>query len=159
MIVFSNNMEYDSLSIEQLQGAYYASTSSSEAIFHPFKEDEGVEGLDSDKILQKENEEIENLVLKDNNLEAIKYTPEFQTNKSPTTPTNKILSSLFSKPRFAIFLRYGIAYVKDKGIQKHIMRYPQFFATQASRKKIRAKSKKRNHLAYAGKWENSPRVL
>lgn len=137
MLVFSNNMEYDAESIGQIEGAYYSSTSSHKAIFNAFKEDNNVEILDANKILKPEDEEIENFVLKDNNLNVIKHSPEFLINKDADTPTNRILTSLFSKERFATFLRYGIAYVKEHdGLQKHIMRYPQFFATKAIEKTI-----------------------
>lgn len=143
ILVFSNNMEYDSESTGQLEGAFYSSTSHHKAIFNAFKEDKNVEVLDIDKLLQVEDEETENLVLKDNNLNVIKHSPEFATNKDPYTPTNKILTSLFSLERFAMFLRYGIAYVKEHdGLQKHIMRYPQFFATKAIENKLEQGIKK-----------------
>lgn len=132
MLVFSNNMDYDTESIGQIEGAFYSSTSSHKAIFNAFKEDKSVEVLNIEKLLKPENEEVENFVLKDNNLNVIKHNPEFATNKDPYSPTNKILTSLFSPERFSMFLRYGIAYVKEHdGLQKHIMRYPQFFATKA----------------------------
>ena len=36
-----------------------------------------------------------------------------------------------------MLLKYCIAYVKNsKGLEKHIMRYPQFFATKAIEKKL-----------------------
>ena len=57
---------------------------------------------------------LENFVLKDNNLSAIKYSPEFITNKDPNTPTNRILTSLFCRERLAMLLKYGFAYVKDE---------------------------------------------
>ena len=143
ILVFSNNMEYDLDSIEQLQGAYYSSTSDNKVIFNAFKEDKNVEFLDIEKLLQNEKEEVENIVLKDNNLHTIKHTPEFITNKNPYTPTNKILTSIFSIERLAMFLRYGIAYVKEyDGVQKHIMRYPQFFATKAIKNKLEQNIKK-----------------
>lgn len=97
MLVFSNNMEYDSESIGQIEGAFYSSTSRHKAIFNAFKEDKNVEVLDIDKLLKAEDEEVENFVLKDNNLNVIKHSPEFTTNKDPYTPTNKILTSLFSQ--------------------------------------------------------------
>jgi type I restriction enzyme R subunit len=129
ILVFTNNMEYDSESIVPIQGAFYASTSHENANFNCFREEES---LDLSKILKPENEDIENKVLKDNNLQTIKYSPEFIENKKTNTPTNRILSSLFSKDRFAMILKYSIAYVLgEKGIEKHIMRYPQFFATKA----------------------------
>ena len=132
ILVFSNNMEYDPEGINYLQGAFYSSTSYKKAIFNSFKEDKGVETLDLDKILKPENEEIENFVLRDNNLVVIKHSPEFLTNKDPQTPTNRILTSLFSKDRLKNWLKFSIAYVKSiDGWEKHIMRYPQFFATKA----------------------------
>ncbi len=137
ILVFSNNMEYDNESIEQLEGAYYSSVSTDRAFFNAFKEDISVEVLDLQKILKPLDQEVENIVLKDNNLNVIKHSPEFSTNKDPNTPTNRILTSIFSKERLAMWLRYGIAYVKEEsGLQKHIMRYPQFFATKAIEKKI-----------------------
>ncbi|MEA1963115.1 MAG: DEAD/DEAH box helicase family protein [Patescibacteria group bacterium] len=132
ILVFSNNMEYDSESIDQIQGAFYSSSSYKKANFNVFKEDEKVEKLDLSKILKSENEEIENFVLKDNNLSSIKHSPEFITNKNADTPTNRISTSLFSKERLSMLLQYCIAYVKEsKGLEKHIMRYQQFFATKA----------------------------
>ena len=83
-------------------------------------------------MFKPEDDELENFVLKDNNLVAIKHSPEFLTNKDPNTPTNRILTSLFCRERLAMLLRYGFAYVKTEfGLEKHIMRYPQLFATKA----------------------------
>lgn len=143
LLVFSNNMNYDEESIDQVEGAYYSSTSTKKAIFNAFKEDRSVEVLDLDKIIQESDENVENFVLSDNNLNVIKHSPEFVINKDPQSPTNRILTSIFSKDRLAMFLRYGIAYVKEfDGLQKHIMRYPQFFATKAIEKKIDSGEKK-----------------
>lgn len=134
LLVFSNNMEYDIESIEPIQGAFYASTSLYKANFNCFREEEE---LDLDQLLLPENDDVENAVLKDNNLSAIKFSDEFRTNKNPESPTNRILTSLFAKERFKMLLKYGIAYVQEeKGLEKHIMRYPQFFATKAIEKKI-----------------------
>lgn len=143
LLVFSNNMNYDEESIDQVEGAYYSSTSTKKAIFNAFKEDKGVEVLDLDKIIQESDEKVENFVLSDNNLNVIKHSPEFVINRDQQSPTNRILTSIFSKDRLAMFLRYGIAYVKElDGLQKHIMRYPQFFATKAIEKKIDSGEKK-----------------
>lgn len=134
ILVFSNNMEYDSDSIEPIQGAFYSSTSLTDAIFNCFREEED---LNLDILLNPEDDTIENMVLKDTNLSAIKYSPEFLTNKDPNTPTNRIITSLFSKERLAFILKYGIAYVHEsKGLEKHIMRYPQLFATKAIQAKL-----------------------
>jgi type I restriction enzyme, R subunit len=132
LLVFSNNMEYDSETGQQIEWAFYSSTSYNKAVFNAFKEDKTVETLDLNKILKEEDEEIENFVLKDNNLNVIKHSPEFITNKDVDSPTNRIFTSLFSKDRLKTFLRYSIAYVKEYDwLQKHVMRYPQFFATKA----------------------------
>jgi type I restriction enzyme R subunit len=134
ILLFSNNMEYDNESIEPIQGAFYSSTSYISANFNCFREEEQ---FDLTSLLKPENDAQENIILKDNNLSSIKYSPEFLTNKDPNTPTNRLLTSLFCKPRLALLLKYGIAYVKEsKGIEKHIMRYPQLFATKAIEKSI-----------------------
>ena len=122
LMVFSNNMEYDPESSEPIQGAFYATPAYGEAKFNFFREEEV---FDLDKILSQEDDEIESFILKDNNLQIIKHNPEFLTNKSPETPTNRLSTSLFSKDRLAFILRYAIAYVKERhGYEKHIMRYP-----------------------------------
>lgn len=134
LMIFSNNMEYDSESPLPIQGAFYASTSYQNHSFNFFREEES---LDLSRLLSPESEEIENYVLKDNNYQIIKHNPEFITNKSPDTPTNRLLTSLFSRERLQFILRYAIAYVKDEsGLQKHIMRYPQMFATKAIAKAL-----------------------
>ncbi|MGA1977131.1 MAG: HsdR family type I site-specific deoxyribonuclease [Bacteroidales bacterium] len=134
VLVFSNNMEYDLESIEPIQGAFYSSTSLSVATFNCFREEES---FDLTTIMKAEDDDVENFVLKDNNLSSIKYSPEFITNKAPDSPTNRILTSLFCMERLAFILKYSIAYVNEEtGLEKHIMRYPQMFATKAIERKI-----------------------
>ncbi|MGX7685575.1 type I restriction endonuclease subunit R [Flectobacillus roseus] len=129
LLVFSNNMEYDTESIVPIQGAFYATSSYGSVRVNTFKEEHL---LNLDSLLLPEDDNIENLVLKDNNLSVIKHSDEFISNKEPNTPTNRVLTSLFNPERFEFFLRFGIAYVKgNKGLEKHIMRYPQLFATKA----------------------------
>ncbi len=140
VLVFSNNMEYDIESIEPIQGAFYSSSSYSSANFNCFREEEK---LDLSTILKEEDEQVENVVLKDNNLTSIKHSPEFITNKEPNTPTNRILTSLFSRERMAMLLRYSFAYINtETGLEKHIMRYPQLFATKAIEHTIESGIKK-----------------
>jgi type I restriction enzyme R subunit len=129
LLVFSNNMEYDMESIEPIQGAFYSSTSYTSANFNCFREEEK---LDLTTLLKPEDDALENFVLKDNNLASIKFSPEFITNKGTETPTNRILTSLFCMDRLAMLLKYCFAYVNtETGLEKHIMRYPQLFATKA----------------------------
>jgi type I restriction enzyme R subunit len=86
-----------------------------------------------------EDDTVENEVLKDNNLNVIKHSPEFISNKSPDTPTNRICTSLFSRDRLKFLLQYAFAYVSETdGLHKHVMRYPQIFATKAIERKLDA---------------------
>jgi type I restriction enzyme R subunit len=57
---------------------------------------------------------------------VIKNSPEFLTNKDPNMPPNRVSTSLFSRERLAMLLKYCIAYVQkqDGKVEKHIMRYP-----------------------------------
>ncbi len=134
MMVFSNNMEYEDGIVDPIFGAYYAAPAYADLTFNYFREDEDYP-VSQKRIAVPEADE--NAILKDNNLQVIKHSPEFRTNKDPNSPTNRILTSLFSKERLAFILKYAFAYVeeiKDNGkvaIQKHIMRYPQLFATKA----------------------------
>ncbi|GHV07120.1 DEAD/DEAH box helicase [Campylobacterota bacterium] len=134
LLVFSNNMPYDNTGQDQLQGAFYATTArKSNVKFNNFREEMKNELPE----LLEIDDATENKILNDNNLITLKYAPEFLTNKKGDTPTNSILTSLFTKDRLKTLLQFGIAYVdelNDKSepiLQKHIMRYPQFFATKA----------------------------
>jgi type I restriction enzyme R subunit len=141
-------MEYDDESSSPLQGAFYASASYHKPIFNYFREEEK---LDLNQILKPENNEVEDFILKDNNLVIIKHNPEFATNKNPDTPTNRLSTSLLSKDRLAFVLKYAITYVKENdGLQKHIMRYPQIFATKAIENKLGCKIEKNMMPIQAG---------
>ncbi len=139
-MLFSNNMEYDEFATDPIQGAFYASTSYKKAIFNYFREEET---LDLKEILAPISTEQENEVLKDTNLISIKGSPEFKTNNQHTSATNKICTSLLSKDRLKFILQYALAYVEEStGLQKHIMRYPQMFATKAIERKLNEGIKK-----------------
>jgi type I restriction enzyme R subunit len=136
LMVFSNNMEYDDGSPQPIEGAFYASPSYDAPIFNYFREEEDLNLAD---LLADEDDAVENEVLKDNNLNVIKHSPEFISNKSPDTPTNRICTSLFSRDRMAFLLQYALVYVNETdGLQKHVMRYPQLFATKAIERKLDA---------------------
>jgi type I restriction enzyme R subunit len=139
-MIFSNNMEYDDFDPEPIQGAFYASSSYHKPIFNYFREEEV---LNLTALLKPLPEQTELDVLKDNNLEVIRTSPEFITNKDPNRPTNRICTSLLSRERLAFILQYAFAYVsKEDGLQKHIMRYPQLFATKAIERKLNEGIKK-----------------
>jgi len=138
LLVFSNNMKYEDGVVDPIFGAFYGTPAYGDVLFNYFRED-----LDYPvkQILGTVSEESENMLLKDNNLSVIKHNPEFLTNKDERTPTNRILTSLFSKERLAFVLQFAIAYVEDEVDgkifrQKHIMRYPQLFATKAIEAKL-----------------------
>ncbi|MBA1300142.1 type I restriction endonuclease subunit R [Pseudomonas carnis] len=136
LMVFSNNMEYEDGSPQPIEGAFYASPSYDSPIFNYFREEEA---LNLAELLTAEDDEIENAVLRDNNLNVIKHSPEFLSNKDPDAPTNRICTSLFSRQRLAFLLRFSLVYVNEAdGLQKHVMRYPQLFATKAIEKKLDA---------------------
>jgi len=145
LMVFSNNMEYDEETIDTIQGAYYATSSYNEPIFNFFREEEV---FDYHHLLNNLNEELENSILKDNNLSVIKHSKEYELNKSYSTPTNRIITSLYSKQRFLFILKYALVYVHKTNedgkpnIEKHIMRYPQIFATKAIAQKIKEGNKR-----------------
>ena len=140
LMVFSNNMEYDNNSPLPIEGAFYATASYQKPGFNYFREEEK---FDLVKLLSDVPDDIETAILKDTNLVGIKHSAEFITNKNPDTPTNRICTSLFQRDRLSFLLQYGLAYVKEKnGLQKHIMRYPQMFATIAIEKKLEEGIKK-----------------
>ncbi|MCB0432011.1 MAG: type I restriction endonuclease subunit R [Mangrovimonas sp.] len=128
-MLFSNNMEYDDNEIEPWQGAFYASSSYKKPVFNYFREELG---FNLSQLLSPIDEVTEAYILKDTNYPSIKNSEEYKTNKNPDSPTNRIITSLLSRDRLKFILQYAIAYVKEStGLQKHIMRYPQFFATKA----------------------------
>ncbi len=140
LMVFSNNMEYEDGSPQPIEGAFYASPSYDSPVFNYFREEEA---LDLARILRNEDDAQENEVLRDNNLNVIKHSPEFLSNKAPDTPTNRICTSLFSRDRLSFVLRFALAYVNESdGLQKHVMRYPQLFATKAIEKALDSGVKK-----------------
>lgn len=144
LLVFSNNMEYEDGIVEPIFGAFYATPSYDEVQFNYFREDPDYPVR---QILKPVEEAVENFVLKDNNLTVIKNNPEYITNKHENTPTNRILTSLFSKERLGFILRFAVAYIEDDTegkmvYQKHIMRYPQIFATIAIKGKLESGQRK-----------------
>lgn len=140
LMVFSNNMEYDDAAAEPIQGAFYAASTYGEAHFNYFREERAASLAGNIGTL---DEDVENLVLHDTNLVSIKGTAEFERNKSVDTPTNRLLTSLFSRDRLAFMLQYAFAYLDaEEGTHKHVMRYPQLFATLAVAEKLEAGARK-----------------
>ena len=145
LIAFSDNQSYDDNQHHQLQGAYYCTNAYSGTKFNSFKEERESELVGS---LAPLEESTIDLLLNDVNRFALKSQVEFQTNLEPTSPCNSFLTSLFQKERLFFMLRYGLVYVEerdDKGqiqLQKHAMRYPQYFATKAIESELQKGMKK-----------------
>lgn len=143
LLVFSNNQEYDEENITPIQGAFYATPDPDQVNFNCFREEDN----SIIHIVPQEDSEIEKQILLDNNIVSILGTTEYETAKELNSPTNRVLTSLFSRQRFKTLLRYGFAYVNTvtngiSKIEKHIMRYPQLFATLAIEKKLSESIKK-----------------
>ena len=137
--VFSNNNEYDDTDIEPIQGAFYASSNYGKMFFSKFRE-QRVEELD--KKITPIDAEKEQFVLSDNNLLSIKGTQEYVSSIHKDSPTNRMVTSLYSPERIMFILQFGLCYKETvdkngiKHIEKHIMRYPQIFATLAIRDRL-----------------------
>lgn len=134
LIALSDNLPYISGQGQQKQGSYYGSNAYSKTKFNAFKEKREEDFLHS---LVTLTEDQIDFVLDDMNHFALKSQPEFKTNLNPSTPCNAFLSSLYQKGRLLFMLRFGLVYVEEESkdgqmqLQKHVMRYPQYFATRA----------------------------
>ena len=134
LIALSDNLPYINGQGQQKQGSYYGSNAYSKTKFNAFKEEREVDFLHS--IGPLTDEQID-FVLEDMKRFALKSQPEFTTNLNHDTPCNAFLSSLYTKERLLFILRFGLVYVEEESkdgqmqLQKHVMRYPQYFATRA----------------------------
>lgn len=145
LMIFSNNMEYDTLGgIVPIQGAFYCTSARQQAPFNCFREENignlSIAPFHKNFQYKDIDTNTEKQILSDFNCQVIHHAPEYQTNLDINKPTNRILTSMCSSARLLYILRYGIAYVKMErevdGIielkdEKHIMRYQQLFASYA----------------------------
>lgn len=130
-ISFSNNMEYeDADDAEDVKaGSFYTTPNGQNTSFSFFREDDEMYHI--------------NYKYKEISMDTIKYvlkdcgynpaeadTPEFAENLQVNTPCNSFITSVFDMERFLYFLQYGMMFINGKVPEKHIMRYPQFFATR-----------------------------
>lgn len=134
VMAFSNNQEYDDEERKPVQGSFYAASAYGRLMLNHFREEDLEEMA---HLVVDRDSATEKLVLRDNNMASIYGTAEFESSINPAAPANRIITSVFSPTRFLFLLHYGIAYVEkvnDEGIkrtEKHVMRYPQLFATMA----------------------------
>ena len=151
LMIFSNNMEYDTLGgIVPIQGAFYCTAAKDKAFFSVFREENPsnlpIAPYISSYPYKAVDSAVEKKILFDYNCQVIHTSHEYQTNLSINTPTNRILTSMCSIERLMFILKYGLAYVNsEKEVdgkieitdQKHIMRYQQLFAALSIREKLR----------------------
>lgn len=140
-LAFSNNMEYEEADDDNADdvkaGSFYSTPNGFQTSFSFFREDEKNYHTNYPYV------DIDNVTIK-NVTRDCGYDPtncdekEFIENLDVYTPCNRFVTSVFDKERFLYFLRYGIMFIdepaKDANSipkkEKHIMRYPQFFATR-----------------------------
>lgn len=131
VVSFSNNMEYEEDNdVEDVKaGSFYTTPNGTNTSFSFFREDDNSFHMD----YQYKEIDINKIkyVMKDCGYNPAETdTPEFEENLKVTTPCNSFITSMFDMERLLYFLQYGIMYINEQVPQKHIMRYPQFFATR-----------------------------
>ncbi len=141
-VSFSNNMEYEEAddADDVKAGSFYTTPNGQNTSFSFFRED------DDRYFINYPYEEISvekiKFVTKDCGYNPnVTDTPEFEENLKTTTPCNSFVTSVFDKERFLYFLQYGMMFIDGKVPQKHIMRYPQFFATRKIIERLEAGGK------------------
>ncbi len=140
LMVFSNDSEYNENDLLPLQGAFYATSA--------------YDGLTVNRFVEAEPEILselapadareQTLILQDNHLEDAAETPAFLSSLSSSSPTHRLLTSLFHIRRLLFFLRYGISYLESREtdgqprLTKQILRCPQLFALRNLEHLLRA---------------------
>ena len=138
IMVFSNDMEYDNNEVTPTIGTFYATIGKKNTKYNCFRE-EGQDSFPIERHIRQVTLQEEEILLRDSNVPQYKNSSEYKTNCLANTPTKRMCDSLFSFNRFHFLLKYGIAYVNyTNGLQKHIMRYPQLFATKAIERHLEA---------------------
>ena len=131
IVSFSNNMEYEEADdAEDVKaGSFYTTPNGMNTSFSFFREDDCTyhDEYDYKEISQKE---IEYVTIDCGYKKKDVETEEFQENLKLNSPCNKFITSLFDKKRLLYIIKYGIMFINGKIPQRHIMRYPQFFATR-----------------------------
>ncbi len=152
LMIFSNNMEYKTMnSITPVQGVFYCTGAKKYTPFNCFREENpqkaAVAPYNECFNYKDIDPAVEKKILSDFNVQVLHHAPEYQTNLKTTTPTNRVLTSMCSPDRLLYLIRYGIAYIYEQKEdqdthemmtkeEKHIMRYPQLFASMAITRKI-----------------------
>ncbi len=143
IVSFSNNMEYeDADDAEDVKaGSFYTTPNGQNTSFSFFREDNN-ETYHMEYPYQEISEKTIKDVLRDCGYPVSVYDmPEFQENLKFSTPCNQFVTSVFDKERLLYFLHYGMMFINGKVPEKHIMRYPQFFATRKIIERLRSGGK------------------
>lgn len=150
LMIFSNNMEYDTLGgIVPIEGAFYCTGAREQAYFNCFREEnprkEEIAPFHKEYPYKSIDPKVERQILTDFNCQVIIHSDEYKLNLGVNRPTNRIITSMCSPERFLYILRYGIAFVRsqrevdgkiESRDEKHIMRYQQLFASLAVQDKL-----------------------
>lgn len=131
VVSFSNNMEYeDADDAEDVKaGSFYTTPNGQNTNFSFFREDDEMYHINY-QYKRIDNETIK-YVLKDSGYNpAESDTAEFTENLDVNTPCNRFVTSVFDMERILYFIQYGMMFISGKVPEKHVMRYPQFFATR-----------------------------
>lgn len=133
VLSFTNNLEYDDNELVKMSGSFYTTPNGGNSSYNHFREEREI------PVNEYLSDDLIDSILIDNGLLSIKETNEFNSNMKPDMTCNRFITSLFSKERFIHFIRYGIVYVDSirDGLNKHIIRYPQFFALNALIEKLK----------------------
>ena len=159
IVSFSNNMEYeeadDDVAEDVKAGSFYTTPNGLNTSFSFFRED--IQGYHAKYRFKDVSIDTIKEIVRDGGYNPNETdSPEFTTNLLDTSPCNRFITSFYDRERFMYMLQYGIMFLKEvKKIhnesankyeeipikQKHIMRYPQFFATRAIIKRLGEKDK------------------
>lgn len=142
IVAFSNNMEYEEADdAEDVKaGSFYTTPNGNNTSFSFFREEKEMYHLEYP--YEAVTTECIKKIMKDCGYNPAETdTPEFLENLKVSTPCNRFVTSVFDKERLMYFLRYGMMFIKGATPEKHIMRYPQFFATRAIIKRLEAGGK------------------
>lgn len=138
MLTFSNNQNYDDGTQEPLQGSFYTTPNWDKTTYNHFREEREI------AVSEYLSDDFIDEVLTDNNIFSIRNDVEFNDNLKTETPANSFITSVYSPERIIFFIRFGIVYVNSQrdGLNKHIIRYPQYFALRNLTEKIDAGKKR-----------------
>lgn len=159
-VSFSNNMNYENDGLETTElvksGSFYTTPNGIKTSFSFFREDEK-EYHKNYPYLTLDDEFCRSVIKDLGYSTSIFDTDEFKTANDTDMPCNRFITSMYDKERFLYFLHYGILYVKGEVPEKHIMRYPQFFATRAILNRLKVENKRGIiwHTQGSGKTELS----